>query len=573
MKTFNLVDLFCGAGGTSTGAAEACESLGYKLNLIAINHWDKAIETHSANHPDAKHLCANIELINPRELVEIGKLDLLVASPECTHFSNARGGRPVNDQSRATAWCAIRWAEAVLPKAILVENVPAFLTWGPLIRKRIKGKLEWVPDPKQKGETFISWVNNLESLGYKVSWKKLRATDYGDPTSRERLFIQARRDGKPIVWPTPTHCAALEKSENSSLFPSAQMQPYRTTREIIDWSIKGESIFNRKKPLSPNTLRKIFIGLQKCSGLPFIVPQLSGGVPRSVENPLQTITTTSRGIGLCEPYVVTLRNNNIPQSVDQPPSTICAQGTHHMLCEPFIVRYNGSHANRKDGDGRSFSVDKPLSTLDTSNRFGLVEPFVIAANHGKDDRPPYKLDSPFPTVTSVDAWGLIEPFIINSGGPEIKARGVSEPLNTILAREYLSLVTPYLVKYNGTANAISIDEPLDTVTSKDRFALAVPNFKEGNGYFLLDILYRMLLPRELAAAMSFPRSYVFLGNREQQVKQIGNAVPVQLAKALVTAILGASANRKKGKIRGTTPSVNQVYSRPNKTLRSGCPQG
>ena len=500
MKTILAADLFCGAGGSSSGAQLACDELGFKLKLIAINHWDKAIATHSMNHPNAEHYCASLELINPRDLVGIGKLDLLIASPECIHHSTARGGRPINDQSRATAWCVTRWAEAVLPKAILVENVPEFLKWGPLVQKRIKGKLEWVPDPKRKGATFISWIQTLESLGYRVEWRKLVAANHGDPTSRERLFIQARRDRKPIRWPAPTH-APQTRASTMPLISSKPLLPYRTAREIIDWSIASESIFDRKKPLAPNTMTRIWRGLEKFSGLPFIVPQMSGGENRSVEQPLQTITTTSRGIGLCQPFIVVLRSHQDAQSLDEPINTICGSGAHHALCEPFIVGVEHTNAN----GGQVRAIDNPLPTVTGRAQFGLAQPYIIAVNHGKDDSRSYSLDQPMPTVTSVDAWALAQ---------------------------------PYLIKFNGTGGAHSLTEPLDTVTVKDRFGLVQPECQPGATVALLDIKFRMLQPHELAAAMSFPKSYHFVGTREERVKQIGNAVPVQTAKALCKAILG-----------------------------------
>jgi DNA (cytosine-5)-methyltransferase 1 len=328
------------------------------------------------------------------------------------------------------------------------------------------------------------------------------------------------------------------------LFAPPVMESYRTARQIIDWSVKGQSIFGRKKPLSPNTIRRIYAGLEKFCGWPFIVPQLSGGSPRRVDQPVPTITTTSRGIGLCEPFVVVLRKNNEARSIDDPLSTISTSGAHHALCQPFIV----------------------------------------PVNHGTDLRS-HDIDKPMPTITTVDAWGLIEPFIINSVGPDITPRSANDPLNTVLTREHLGLVQvepfilamehgghlrsidspintittakggahaliqpyPYIVKYYGTANGQSIDDPLDTVTVKDRFGLVEPRLSladlrldQGDIVAFLDIFFRMLQPHELAAAMSFPKTYFFVGNREQQVKQIGNAVPVRTAKALIKTILSGA---------------------------------
>jgi DNA (cytosine-5)-methyltransferase 1 len=237
-KALKIADLFSGAGGTSTGAVEAIRALGYEAQLTAINHWDVAIATHSKNHPNARHLCTSIDDINPRHLFKEGELEILWASPECTHHSTARGGKPINDQSRATAWCVIRWAEALRPNIILVENVPEFETWGPIGSNNR-------PLKSKKGEIFRSWVANLEAIGYRVNWQILQAADYGDPTTRRRLFVQAVRGRKKIVWPNPMYAPA----EESDLLGTRKA--WRTARDhVIDWSLPGKSIFERKRPLS-----------------------------------------------------------------------------------------------------------------------------------------------------------------------------------------------------------------------------------------------------------------------------------------------------------------------------------
>lgn len=492
-------DLFCGAGGTSTGLLAACEAAGVPLQLVAVNHWDIAISTHAKNHPHAEHLCSNLDNVDPRKLVQGGVLDLLVASPECTHHSVARGGKPINDQSRASAWRVVEWCSQITVNHVLIENVKEFRTWGPL---GSNGR----PLKRRKGETYQAFLNALRALGYTVEDRVLNAADFGDPTSRERLFIQAWRGRKPIQWPAATHGPRIEPAA-AVLFEKAPAprRPYRTAREIIDWSIPGESIFRRKRPLSPNTMNRIYKGLIKFAGLPFIVPQLSGGANRGLDQPIPTITTTSRGIGFCEPFIIAMEHGGHVRSIDRPLNTITtARGGAHGVCMPYLIRFNGSHRGRQDGAGRGQSIDQPLSTLDTSNRLGLVQPFIVPTNHGKDGRS-HDIDRPMPVITTVDAWALIE---------------------------------PYLVKYNGTGGPMPVSEPLDTVTAKDRFGLVEPMLAEEQGsYAILDIRFRMLQPHELAAAMSFPKSYHFVGNREQKVKQIGNAVPVQLAKALCSEIV------------------------------------
>jgi DNA (cytosine-5)-methyltransferase 1 len=282
LKTIRAADLFCGAGGTSEGAREACVELGYSLELTAINHWDIAVATHSQNHPTARHLCASLDSINPRDLYGDTGLDLLWASPECTHHSIARGGKPVSDQSRATAWCVVRWAEALRPPIILVENVKEFESWGPI-------GTNGMPLKSRRGEVFMSWVRCLEALGYRVEWRVLCAADYGDPTTRERLFIYAVRGHRKIVWPEPSH--APEADNGSDMFASRKR--WVPARDIIDWTLQGKSIFKRKKPLAEKTLNRILIGLEKFGLKPFTIHMRTitcRRTRRNIDRPLQTIS-------------------------------------------------------------------------------------------------------------------------------------------------------------------------------------------------------------------------------------------------------------------------------------------
>src|SRR5262245_36623748 len=345
-KQIVAADLYCGAGGTDEGLRQACKRLGIRLKLIAVNHWNIAIATHAANHSDSDHLCADLNAVDPRKVVPNGRLDLLIASPECTHHSNARGGKPINDQSRASAWRVAEWCSQIDVDELLLENVKEFRTWGPL---GVNGR----PLKRRKGETYIAFLKALESLGYTVEDRILNAADFGDPTSRERLFIRARRGKKPIRWPEPTYAPAQKAKKNgngnghATLFDmSSRLKPHRPAREIIDWSIPSESIFTRKRPLSPNTLARIWAGLQKFCGLPFIVPQQTGeGRVRSTERPLQTITTQSRGIGLCQPFLVKYYGGHNAQSVDEPLPAITANYEHYGLAQPFIVELrNGQDA-------------------------------------------------------------------------------------------------------------------------------------------------------------------------------------------------------------------------------------
>lgn len=385
-------DLFCGAGGTSTGMLKAAEDLKTKLSLLAINHWSVAINTHSLNHPGIRHKCESLDTIRPRTVVPGGHLSVLAASPECTHHSNAAGGRPKNDQSRATAWHVSRWTSDLTIDNLFLENVREFKNWGPLYSDHSNG-CRGVgtcrkschynkPIPSRKGETFRAFLLSLEAMGYRLEMREQVAAEFGDPTSRTRLIIMGKRGGGKITWPEPTHGPGLK--------------PFRTAREIIDWELKGKSIFNRKRALSKNTLRRIAAGLRKFGG---------------------------------------------------------------AAAEPFLVMLYGT--------GESRSIDKPL-----------------------------------PTVTA------------NGQGGE------------------LALVEP---KYYRTGRCKSLDLPLDTVSTKDRFLLVEPVI--GRVVAEMDIRLRMLQPHELAAAMSFPKGYKFYGNREDQVKQIGNAVAVELARAHIRSLL------------------------------------
>ena len=303
-------DLFCGAGGTSSGLYHACNALDAKLDLVAINHWAVAVETHRVNHPNARHICATLECVDPRDAVPGGHLDILVASPECTHHSNARGGRPVSDQLRASAWHILRWAEILSIDNILMENVREFRDWGPVNRK---GKII----KNRKGETFNAFINALRSLNYTVEHRILNAADYGDPTSRKRLFIAARKGNRTIVWPEQTH------NETN----------YRTARDIIDWDLRGESIFNRKKRLSAATMARIAAGLRKYGG------------------------------AHAEPFLVMLYGTNKTRSIDRPVPTITAGGNHIGVCEPFILQYHGNHPGDNDGERRTYDLNRDRKSV------------------------------------------------------------------------------------------------------------------------------------------------------------------------------------------------------------------
>jgi len=439
-------DLFCGAGGTSTGMVKAAEKRGLSLDLVAINHWPTAVKTHQQNHPWATHVCADLAsaAADPNILVPEGSLHILVASPECTHHSIARGGRPCSNQSRASAWHVLHWCERLDISEVLVENVREFAKWGPL-------DADGRPIKSRQGITFEAWLRALESLGYAVDWKIINAADFGSATTRKRLFVRASKSGV-IKWPCPTHAPEGH----------AGLEPWKPAKEIIDWSIKGESIFKRKRPLKPKTMARIKAGLKKFGGEAFIAclrgthDSQSGGWASSVDDPLKTIS---------------------------------AGGVHAALCQPFVV--NVAHA----GGDRVKSCNEPLGTIPAGHRgeFGLCEPFIIGQ---QSCSAPRSTDDPLPTIATAGAIALCQPF---------------------------------LTKYYGTAkSAQSVMEPLDTVTAKGRFALVEPRE--------MDILFRMLKPHELAAAMGF-EDYEFEGNTTEKVRQIGNAVAVEPAEALCGSMM------------------------------------
>lgn len=488
------VDLFCGAGGTSTGLVQACSAMGLDLELMAINHWDIAIQTHSSNHPNARHMCASLDSLNPRELFKEDELDMLWASPECTHHSIARGGKPINDQSRATAWCVVRWADALRPKVIMVENVPEFLTWGAIDSK---GK----PMKSKKGATFMAWVEALKSLGYRVEWKTFIAADYGDPTTRKRLFVQAVRGRRKITWPEPTHA----KPSDIPHFLK-ELKPWRGAREIIDWDLPSKSIFTRERPLSPKTLDRIFAGLRKYGINPYVVSwDHKSGVGHSPsEAPLTTVTTKAR----------------------------------HGVVEPFLVQV----AHGDSGGRRSRSLVEPLATVRGGNEWALAEPMLLPQQSCGSLRP---VSEPMPTVSTAGAIALIEPFILpyrgERKGQKPRSHSITDPMPTVTAGATgHGLVEPFLVSYYGNGEALSLQDPMDTITTKDRFGLVQPTVIVDGEKYLLDIHFRMLQPHELAGAQGFPKDYKFCGGKTNAVKQIGNAVPVNLAAALCTAVLQQS---------------------------------
>ena len=527
-RKLQAVDMFCGGGGFTTGAHQS----GRVEVALAVNHWRTAIYTHQANHPETRHICARIDDIDPRNDKTLPELDLILASPECTHHSIARGGRPIDDQKRATPWHVLVWAEAKRPKAVIVENVREFRDWGPL-----DGHCQ--PIKSRKGETFRAWAKALESLGYAVDHQLLNAADYGSATSRTRLFITAvRQDVRKyralghIPWPEITH-------------PRASWRP---AWSIIDWSIPCPSIFTRKRPLAEKTLRRIEAGLKKFCGQAFQFKAMgrNPGLTRGMDEPVPTIVAARENHALVTPFVVQFNNHCDANRVDDPLSTITTSGAHHGLCLPFMVNYHGGNRAGRDGTERAASIDEPMPVIPTENRYGLVAPFFLPRQGHFDcqkDKPARSIEEPLNTITANHGPGhVIVPFMLalNHGGDDDRSRSPRDPLAVLTTKNAHSIVMPFLTKFNGTGGAQSVNEPVDTITSRDRFGLAMVSLIETMQQLgVVDIGFRMLEPSELSRAQGFPDTYTYHGTRAEQVRQIGNAVCPPVARALCETIAEA----------------------------------
>lgn len=532
-----VIDNFAGGGGASTGIEMA---LGRPVD-IAINHDPEAIAMHEINHPHTKHYCESVWEVDPREITQGRPVDLAWFSPDCKHFSKAKGGKPVKKEIRGLAWVAIRYAATVRPRVIMLENVEEFVTWGPLADGR--------PCPKNKGRTFNSFVNALRRHGYLVEWRELRANQYGAATIRKRLFLIARCDGLPIVWPRPSHLAA-----SSAEVKARQAQPQRLAADIIDWSLPCPSIFTRKRPLAEATMRRIARGIQRYvidAADPFLVKVNHGydyfrGQP--LDEPLQTITS-KLGTGLVVPKLapfITEHANGTSQRnmpIDAPLRTICAEvkGGHFAVVAPVITKF------RTNDQGTS--VEQPLPTV-TANSFikrpggaapiGLVAAFLAKHYGGNYKGPGAPMTDPAPTVTTVDHNALVTSHLLklrnNCDGQDLR-----EPMHTLTTGGHFGEVRAFLMKYYETAVGQPLDEPLHTITTKHRMGLVMV---KGEPYQIVDIGMRMLEPHELYAAQGFPADYIHdrtLTNpklsKSSQVRMCGNSVCPPVAAALVRANL------------------------------------
>ncbi|MEM9760035.1 MAG: DNA cytosine methyltransferase [Pseudomonadota bacterium] len=485
-----LVDNFAGGGGASTGIEMA---MGRPVD-IAINHDTTAISMHTVNHPQTTHYLDDVWQVGPRKVVGGRPVGLAWFSPDCTHHSKARGGKPVSPRVRGLAWVVLKWAGLVRPRVIMLENVEEFEDWGPLTRTR-------KPCKRRRGMIFERFVSQLRDLGYAVEWQQLRACDYGAPTIRKRLFLIARRDGLPIVWPEPTHGPDRE-------------HPYRTAAEIIDWSIPCPSIFTRKRPLAENTMRRIAKGIQR-----FVIEAE-------------------------QPFIINTRNGERPgqdpriRSTLEPYWTVTAAGSQGAIVDATLAPFLTEHANASSQ--RVFNAQEPLRTQVAGikgGHFSLCTAFLAKHFGGMVGVP---VDTPLPTTTTKGCQTqLVTSNLVKLRNNQF-GQPVTEPMPTITAGGgHVGEVRAFLLKYYGTNIGSPANEPLHSITARSRFGLVLIH---GEPYQIIDIGMRMLKPHELYAAQGFPLDYIHDRTADgtpltitEQVAKCGNSVCPPVVEALVRA--------------------------------------
>jgi len=533
-RCVNTVDLFCGAGGASTGMELALARLGRKHKGLAINHWSVAVDTMTRNHPDIATKRMSVEEAVPADLVPGGEVDLLWASPSCTHHSRAKGGKPRSNQLRAQPELILTWLDQLFVRRLIIENVPEFIEWGPLAKS---GR----PIERMKGACFIKWVEAIEARNYIVEWRIVNCADYGDATTRRRFFLKAVRRGcGRIRWPEPTHAEHPEKD----LWGQA-LKPWRGVRECLDLNDLGRSIFEPGRNLAINTLRRVDVGMQKYNGMSFLMDMLGAGNGdesrvHSLDEPMPVQHAGGNRCAVVRPFIVKLNNGADAEDIDKPLTSVLAGGQHHALCTPFIVRANkGCYAE---------SIDKPMSSQQAHTvHHALCQPVIIDhCNNGSA----HSLDEPLGSQTTHDRYSIMTPLILGQQGGA-QCHPIDEPCPTIATAGAIRLATPVILDMsrpggNDSGHIGSADAPIRTLTTYDNMqvafpvifdkAVGLPRLPDGR---YIDILLRMLKPSELAAAHSFPADYVLSGNRSEQVKQIGNSVPVLTAAAMCEVDLAA----------------------------------
>lgn len=573
-----IVDSFAGGGGASTGIELAAG----RVVDIAINHDPDAILMHRTNHPHTQHFQASVWDVDPEEVCRGRSVGLLWASPDCKHFSKAKGGKPVDKNIRGLAWIVLRWAGTVSPRVIILENVGEFQTWGPVRRGR--------PVKSKTGQTFRQFISQLEALGYAVEWRELVAADYGAPTTRKRFFLIARRDGRPIVWPAPTHAPADSPEVKAGL-----LKPWRSAAEVIDWSLPTPSIFDTReevkakyglsaqRPLRPNTMRRVARGIDKFvlkAPRPYLVVVNHAGEFRGqeVDSPLQTITA-KHGYGVASPFMapwtVTNTTNSTGHTPDEPVDTArTGGGGGQMLMGASLIQYHTEQGENVRGQ----ELGGPLLTVDASNRYGLVAASLTKYYSGEQQN--QGITDPLHTITTKDREGLTVASLSKYFGGVVGAE-MSQPLPTVTSVDHNALQTAHLVKMKGENLGGPAGDPVQTITAGGtHFGVVTtkvvracpgedlqrwPQVREclneycgysleadevilfrigGAWYFIADVGLRMLTPRELYRANGFPDDYIidrdFTGKeygKSKQVARCGNAVPPPFATALVRANL------------------------------------
>lgn len=600
-----IIDSFAGGGGASTGIEMALS----RCPDYAINHDAQAIAMHRANHPGTIHLNSNIYHIDPLDVVGKRPVGLLWASPDCKHFSKAKGGKPVKRNIRDLAWTIVLWAERVCPRVIIMENVEEFRTWGPLTADQM-------PCPDRKGETFDKWVSALRRLGYKVEWRELRACDYGVPTIRKRLFVIARRDGKPIVWPEPTH----GKPDDPDVISGAKL-PYRTAAEIIDWSLPCPSVFDTadqikqkfglraQRPLADATMARIARGVKRYvldAAQPFIVTCNHGGEWQrgwSIDEPIKTMTaardahalvtpsitpfmartdmssaaarngihtpdeptrtqTTSGSFAVVAPIISYAQQGGCNRPAQDPLHTITASAKdQNCIIAPTLVETG--YGERAGQAPRAPHIDKPVGTqVSGGGKHAVVAAFLAKHNTGATGSP---MDEPAHTITA-NGFGkrpggaapvsVVAASMMSLRGSARRDAHVDAPVNTVSAGgNHAAIVAAFIAKYYGTDGAPGMDDPMHTDTTKDRFSLVTVEI-DGQTFVIEDIGMRMLTPRERFRAQGFPDTYEIEtgiddnGNKislsqSAQGRMCGNSVCPGLAKAVIEANTPELANRSK----------------------------
>lgn len=567
-----IVDNFAGGGGASTGIELAT---GRRV-AIAINHDPDAIRMHRTNHPYTEHLQASVWDVDPVAVCRGRPVGLAWFSPDCKHFSKAKGAALVDRKIRGLAWITLRWAGKVRPRVIILENVEEFQTWGPVR----KGK----PVKKLAGTTFRKFISQLEALGYTVEFRELVAADYGAPTSRKRFYLIARCDGKPIVWPKPTH----------SKTGADGLPKWRSAAEIIDWSLPCPSVFASKaeimaeyglkavRPLAKNTMRRIIRGVDKFtirSGKPFIVQQKFQNAAQNIEKPLTTVTAVGAH-ELCKPLLapvtVTNTSNSVGATVGEPMNTVrTGGGGGQMMVTPFLAEYNHS------GGGHIAPVGDAYKTITAKHTGGIVAPSLIQYHTEQTESVRASgLGTPIHTVDASNRYGLTCANLVEyyTGGRPLD---ITDAMHTVTSHDREAVVAAHVVKFKGDDLGHGMKEPMQTVTTNTgEFAECVAYMAKMHGgdnlghwpeirallnefcgytlaedevllleisgalYYIADIGLRMLSPRELYNAMGFPPDYIidhdYEGNeykKSAQVARCGNAVCPPMATALVRANL------------------------------------